>query len=539
MSKIAKDWNTLTEDQSVIFHKIRECMKKLREKSMMYVYNEEAKTLYTTRGKHCLDVAKITMDLVTPFGGDRIGAVLMGAGHDFGHAVLAHTGESALGRFLLSPDKFIEWENVNTRRYFDHSKHSVVALSRECEKEGIVLPEFISNGIKAHSTGSKGKSGEYKSFEAECVMRADKIASSISDTQDLIKSGALNIKDKALLEKDFLQSEEVNDTVRTRIFGNVDAGNPSTLLETAKRILQDADNRASKSAILAFDKLKQEMKITEMTSENYNRLLSIFVEQNTNEIFEYIDTVTTNYIKQAVSFLQNPSEEQLKIMKEVIIEETKRRNEEFGGVVTGYQENYSRDQLFVPEQYDAILAAFRGIMLQKEQTRELGKSGAELEGLVETVARYVYANKETFGKKEPFSNWLKNEKGENFEWEETVAFALVDMTDTQFKEFSKSLLEKGAKDILKACKYRDPRDEVWLKHHKGEKLPYSEADFSTPEKIDKAFQTRLYKSYNNPQHKKIIGVRIQKDVRLKKEEKEKKSKKNIRIGKVIDSGPDL
>ena len=43
-----------------IYNKIRKCMAKLREKSMMYVCDEESKKFYTTRGKHCLQVAHIT-----------------------------------------------------------------------------------------------------------------------------------------------------------------------------------------------------------------------------------------------------------------------------------------------------------------------------------------------------------------------------------------------------------------------------------------------------------------------------------------------
>jgi len=482
-----------TAEEWKIYNKIRHCMRKLREKSMMYVCDEESKNFYTTRGRHCLQVAQITLDLVTAFNGDRVAAVLIGAGHDYGHSVLAHTGEAALGRFLMSPGEFVPWDGVKTRNYFDHSKHSVVALKRECKKEGIDLPIFIENGIEAHSTGSKGSSGKYKSFEAECVMRADKIASSISDTQDLIRSGALNINNKSELEKDFLQSEEVKDTVRARVFGKVDFNNPSSLTKIMDRILKDAENPLSRSAIEAFDRFREENGIAEINSSEYEKILNSFLAQNLDSVKKYVEGIVTSYIQNAVDFVLLPPEEQLETMKGVIIAETKRRNEKEGGVVTGYQEKYEKNQLFVPEQYDAILAAFRGIMIQKEISREIGKSGAELEGLVETVARYVYANQTTFEKEEPFKNWLIDVDGKRFNWEETVAYALVEMGDMEFKDFTISLLDRGAKDVLKACKYRDPQDDEWLKRHPGESLPYSEIDFSTKESIERAFKTDIHR----------------------------------------------
>ena len=178
-------------------------------------------------------------------------------------------------------------------------------------------------------------------------------------------------------------------------------------------------------------------------------------------------------------------------MKGVIIEETQKRNKECGGVITGYQEKYEKNQLFVPEQYDAILAAFRGIMIQKEISREIGKLGAELEGLVETVARYVYTNQSTFENEEPFKNWLTDVDGKRFNWEETVAYALVEMGDMEFKDFTISLLDRGAKDTLKTCKYRDPRDENWLKRHPDASLDYNNKDFSTKESIEEAFKTDI------------------------------------------------
>lgn len=491
--------NQATPEDWKIYHKIRHCMRKLREKSMMYVCNEESKDLYTTRGRHSLQVAKITLDLVTEFNGDRVAAVLMGAGHDYGHSVLAHTGEAALGRFLMSPDEFVPWEGIKTRDYFDHSKHSVVALKRECKKEGIELPKFIENGIEAHSTGSKGSSGKYKSFEAECVMRADKIASSISDTQDLIRSGALNINNKNSLEQDFLQSDEVRDTVRSRVFGKVDFKNPSSLTKIMDRILNDTKNSLSENALEAFNKFRKENGIPETNSKEDENTLNSFLAQNSDEVKKYVEDMVTKYIQNAVDFVLLPPEEQLETMKSVIIEETKKRNKDKGGVVTGYQEKYEQNQLFVPEQYDAILAAFRGIMIQKEISREIGKSGAELEGLVETVARYVYANQSTFENEEPFKNWLTDVDGKRFKWEETVAYALVEMGDMEFKDFTKSLLSRGAKDVLKTCKYRDPRDDEWLKRHPGETLNFSVKDFSTEESIEEAFRTDIHRKAQPPQ----------------------------------------
>jgi len=497
----------ITPEEWEIYNKIRHCMKKLREKSMMYVCNDESKELYTTRGKHCLQVAKITLDLVTAFNGDRISAVLMGAGHDYGHAVLAHTGESALGRFLISPDEFLPWDGVKPRDGFDHATHSVVALKRECRKEGIELPIFIENGIEAHSTGSKGSSGKYRSFEAECVMRADKIASSISDTQDLIKSGALNIKDKEGLRADFLQSQEVQDTVRSRVFGEIDFNKPSTLTGVMRRILMDAENPMSRNAIEAFCKFKREKDIELIESDEFEKILREFATENSNVIREYVDSIVTGYIQNAVDFLLLSPEEQLETMKGVIIEETKRRNEVRGGVVTGYQEDYKGNQLFVPEQYDAILAAFRGIMIQKEISKEIGKTGVELEALVETVARYIYANKSEFEKKVPFTKWLTDVDGKPFEWKETVAFSLVEMGDMEFRDFAISLLAKeDARDVLRRCRYRDEQDKAWLKRNEGETLPYSEADFSTPERIRSAFETRVGKKTQPSQISKRNSV---------------------------------
>ena len=147
MSEQQAQSSHLTKEEWSIYCKIKRCIHKLRGKSMMYVHNDkEREKEYTTRGFHSIQVAHIALDLISAFGGDRNIAVIVGAGHDYGHSVLAHTGESALGRFLMSPDKFVEWEGINPRDYFDHSVHSVVALERECRKEGFSLPPFIKNG---------------------------------------------------------------------------------------------------------------------------------------------------------------------------------------------------------------------------------------------------------------------------------------------------------------------------------------------------------------------------------------------------------
>ena len=88
--------------------------------SMMYVAIRGE--TFKTRGEHSWEVALIGANLARRLGGDYKKALRIGKAHDFGHSVLAHTGETALGKFLLSPNRVSERDDIDARSAFDHSK---------------------------------------------------------------------------------------------------------------------------------------------------------------------------------------------------------------------------------------------------------------------------------------------------------------------------------------------------------------------------------------------------------------------------------
>ena len=491
----------------------------LRGNAMMYYKNEETKEYdpvpsirteksifstnpresITSRGKHEAQVALITLELVKRLGGDERAALLMSLGHDFGHSTLAHTGEAPIGRFMLSPDEFKPWnlKEMKARNGFDHSKHSLKALKKRCRMEGIELSDFIANGIEAHSSGSAKKSSvAHKSLEAECVMRADKIASAISDTRDMILAGVLYKKDatpeeKAVsLEENLNQNKEVRNIIRQRLF-------PSTEMARLEYIIEQVGGRDAYESELEL--------LTGELSENYimyskqdietmaKRAIEERVERKIGKtvedtVEEKINKEIDEYLIDVKSFIENEPNEQREKLISAIVETTLKENG--GSVKTGYVGEGYVSQLRVPPDVETILGALRGLLIGKEKVRTLGKEGAEVEGLVETIARYIYAHPSEFEEHELFQYWKTDENGEKCDWKETVAYSLTELTDMEFKSFAISLLEREeVREVLKHCKYRDPRDEELEKTEKedGRMLEYSEADFSTKEAIEAAF----------------------------------------------------
>jgi len=488
---------------------------RLRENAMMYykdgnpkeyipvpsirhgssIFNSNPRESITTRGKHEAQVALITLELVKRFGGDERAALLMSLGHDFGHSTLAHTGEAPLGRFLLSPDEFKSWDlkEMRPRNGFDHSKHSLKALRKACRDAGIELPDFIANGIEAHSSGSAKKSSvKHKSLEAECVMRADKIASAISDTRDMILAGVLYKQDAtpeeraACLEENLNRNLEVRSIVRERIF-------PDTEGEREKYIIEKIGGEEAYEAELdhLIEQLADNytMHTEEQLKNMARRTLEERVERRIGETVEdavekRIAKGIDDYLEYVKSFIENNPGEQREKMISAIVDTTLKENG--GSVKTGYQETGYKSQLRVPEDVEAILGALRGLLIGKENVRTLGKIGAEVEGLVETIARYIYAHPEQFEQHEAFQYWQTDENGKRCSWKETVAYSLAEFTDMEFKHFAISLLEiEEAKEAMRHCKYRDPRDIELAKFERN--LEFSEADFSTKEAIEAAF----------------------------------------------------
>ena len=203
---------------------------------------------------------------------------------------------------------------------------------------------------------------------------------------------------------------------------------------------------------------------------------------------EKINKEIDEYLIDVKSFIENEPNEQREKLISAIVEPTLKENG--GSVKTGYVGEGYVSQLRVPPDVEAILGALRGLLIGKEKVRTLGKEGAEVEGLVETIARYIYAHPSEFEEHELFQYWKTDENGEKCDWKETVAYSLTELTDMEFKSFAISLLEREeVREVLKHCKYRDPRDEELEKTEKedGRMLEYSEADFSTKEAIEAAF----------------------------------------------------
>ena len=63
-----------------------------------------------------------------------------------------------------------------------------------------------------------------------------------------------------------------------------------------------------------------------------------------------------------------------------------------------------------------------------------------------------------------------------------------------------TIKREDAKEIFSKVKYRDPRDTIYMKKHKGEKLPYSIYDFSTNESIESAFEVDVNRKYQAPMY---------------------------------------
>lgn len=462
------------------------------------LFSENPRESITTRGKHEAQVALITLELVERFGGDQRAALLMALGHDYGHSTLAHTGEAPFGRFLLFPDKFKPWNEIpSTRAGFDHSKHSLKALKKKCFEEGIELPDFIANGIEAHSSGSSKKSSvKHKSLEAECVMRADKIASAVSDTRDMILAGVLYKKDatpeerEACLEENLNKNAEVRKIVRGRLFPKVEVERLNFIVdkvggkEAYNTELNMAINELSENYSMNSEETIKDM-AAQMIEERIERRIGKTVEE---AVEEQIQLRIDSYLEDVKSFIENEPGVQREKLISAIVERTYKENG--GSVKNGYVETNYKPQLKVPEDMEAILGALRGLLIGKENVRTLGKEGAEVEGLVETIARYIYKHQQDFENHESFQYWKTDENGKSCSWKETVAYSLAEFTDVEFKQFAISLLDReDAKEEMKHCKYRDPRDEELEKAEKdeGRVLEYSEADFSTREAIEAAF----------------------------------------------------
>ena len=189
-------------------------------------------------------------------------------------------------------------------------------------------------------------------------------------------------------------------------------------------------------------------------------------------------------------------------MINLIVDGVKRTGEKIDVTPTeNYSEKFPNGQLQVTPNAEAILAGLRGLLIGMENERKLGKMGCELDSLVETCARYVYKNKEEFEHKWPFKNWQKDEKGKKTDWKEQVTYGIAQMTDRKFKEFCQRIIKReDAKEIFSKVKYRDPRDTIYMKKHKGEKLPYSIYDFSTNESIESAFEVDVNRKYQAPMY---------------------------------------
>lgn len=441
---------------------------------------------FKTRGEHSEEVAMIGAELARKLGGDYKKAKQIGEAHDFGHSLFAHTGETALGRFLISPKKFMGNSDIDPRSAFDHSKHGAKIFKITANKINLEIPDYIINGIESHSTGSDA-TGTIKCecFEAECIMRADKIASSISDTQDMLNAGVFNLTDESLNEV-FDNNETVKKIIEKRIFKDYRT-NGKAFDEMLEFVIRSGGENAYKLKVLR---------------ENYKR-------DNKEEIFEIFDKIKDEQIKKYIesikSFIKLPPEEQRERMLNLIIDGIENSGKKVDVKTTeNYSKIYPNGQLYITKEAEAILAGLRGLLISMEEDRRLGKAGSELEGLIETVARYVYFHENDFKNEWPFRNWRKDENNKKLEWKYQVAYGLAQMQDEQFKRFVIKLLEKeDARRVLKECKYRDPRDTEYMKKHPKVRLPFSIYDFSTKESIEAAWNIDVNREYQPPIYEQL------------------------------------
>ena len=457
--------------------------------SMVYVSKGNG-SIFMTRGRHSEQVAEIGANLARILGGDAEKARRIGIAHDFGHTTLAHNGETGLARFLNSPEEFEENDELNVKSFFDHSKHGKKILKITCARAGVDIPDYLLNGIESHSSGSNSKGAvKCESFEAECIMRADKIASSISDTQDMLKAGAFDLSDGSL-KRVLDNNEEVRKTIAKRVFG--DYKNNETDFD---KMLERAIRRGGKY-LEELKKLKDNP-----GKENKEKTLKILDEVKEEEIDAYIGQIK--------DFIRLKPEDQRTRMINLIVDGVKRTGVKIDVTPTeNYSEKFPNGQLQVTPNAEAILAGLRGLLIGMENERKLGKMGCELDSLVETCARYVYKNKEEFEHKWPFRNWQKDEKGKKTDWKEQVAYGIAQMTDRKFKEFCQRIIKReDAKEIFSKVKYRDPRDTIYMKKQKGEKLPYSIYDFSTNESIEAAFEVDVNRKYQAPMYVQVENKR--------------------------------
>lgn len=457
--------------------------------AMMYV-SKGKNSVFMTRGRHSEQVAEIGANLARTLGGDDEKARRIGIAHDFGHTTLAHNGETGLARFLNSPEEFSESDELNVRSFFDHSKHGTKILKITCARAGVEIPDYLLNGIESHSSGSNSKGTvNCESFEAECIMRADKIASSISDTQDMLKAGAFDLSDESL-KKVLDNNEEVRKTIAKRVFGDY-KNNEDDLDKMIERAIRLGGKNA--------EKLK-ELKNTPKEG-NGEKILRILDEVKKQEV--------DRYIAQIKVFIRLKPEQQRTRMVNLIVDGVERKGVKIDTTPTeNYSQKYPKGQLEVTPNAEAILAGLRGLLIGMENERKLGKMGCELDSLVETCARYVYKNKQEFEHKWPFRNWQKDENGEKIDWKEQVAYGIAQMTDRKFKDFCKKLIQReDARVAFCNVKYRDPRDTEYMKKHKDVKLPYSTYDFSTNEGIENAFEVDVNRKYQEPMYIQVGGKR--------------------------------
>lgn len=450
--------------------------------SMMYT-SSKANEVFMTRGEHSEQVAEIGAYLARVLGGDDEKARRIGIAHDFGHSVLAHNGETGLARFLSSPDKVSDIDKVEVRKFFDHSKHGTKLLKITCAKAGVEIPDYLLNGIESHSSGSNSKGAvKCESFEAECIMRADKIASSISDTQDMLKAGVFDLSDESL-KRVFDNNEEVRKTIEKRIFGDY-KHNEKAFDDMTERVMRRGGAEAQK-----LIKLKENFK-----EGDGEKILKLFDDVKDKEIDAYIEQIK--------SFIKLDPNDQRTRMINLIVDGVKRTGAKINVTpMENYSQTFPNGQLFVTQNAEAILAGLRGLLISMEDKRELGKMGCELDSLVETCARYVYDNKKDFQHEWPFRNWRKDENGQKIEWKDQVVYGIAQMTDDKFKRFCEKLITReDAKEVFKKCQYRDPRDTAYMKKHNEENIPLSIYDFSTKESIESAFTVDVKRKYQEPMY---------------------------------------
>lgn len=320
-------------------------------------------------------------------------------------------------------------------------------------------------------------------------MRADKIASSISDTQDMLKAGVFDLSDESLKEV-LDNNEEVRKTIAKRVFGDY------------KNNEDDFDKMIERAMRLGGKNVEKLKELKNNPKEgNGEKILRILDEVKKQEV--------DRYIAQIKVFIRLNPEQQRARMVNLIVDGVERKGVKIDTTPTeNYSQKYPNGQLEVTPNAEVILAGLRGLLIGMENERKLGKMGCELDALVETCARYVYKNKQEFEHKWPFRNWQKDETGKEVGWKEQVAYGIAQMTDRKFKEFLKKLIQReDAREAFCNVKYRDPRDTEYMKKHKDVKLPYSTYDFSTNESIENAFEVDVNRKYQEPMYIQVEGKR--------------------------------